>query len=215
MKADGGTLTQKISSFLFAYRCTPHCTTKCTPAELFLGRRLRTRFDILRPNLTKKVNQSIDPSLSTKKTRRFTVGDVVLARDYFDKKNKWKRGVIVAQLGPVTYRVQIGELIWKRHINQLCLADSELPAIDTHVIPEQLPDLHVSTDIANTPSMLEQNSAVHSQVTSTSEVPNECVIEVPNDSLPDNSVEPCTLSHSSPRRSGRIIRKPSRLIEQV
>ena len=38
-----------------SYRTTPNTTTGVTPSELFLGRRMNTRLDILRPNLLAKV----------------------------------------------------------------------------------------------------------------------------------------------------------------
>jgi transposase InsO family protein len=40
-----GTLNQKLCRWLFSYRTTSHVTTKVTSAELFPGRRLRTRLD--------------------------------------------------------------------------------------------------------------------------------------------------------------------------
>ncbi|CAC5392592.1 unnamed protein product [Mytilus coruscus] len=54
----------------------------------------------------------------TKPCREIAKGEPVLVRDYRDN-NKWKQGVIVHKLGPVTYQVQVGDLIWKRHIDQI------------------------------------------------------------------------------------------------
>ena len=49
-------LPRRISNFLLTYRSTPHATTNTAPCELFLGRHVRNRFDILRPNQAKKVS---------------------------------------------------------------------------------------------------------------------------------------------------------------
>ena len=54
-KNEPGTMSQKICSFLLSYRTTPHTATRCTPPELLMNRRLRTRLDLLRPDLRKKV----------------------------------------------------------------------------------------------------------------------------------------------------------------
>ena len=42
MKEEKGTLSEKIARFLLKHHTTPHTSTKRTPAELFVGRRLRT-----------------------------------------------------------------------------------------------------------------------------------------------------------------------------
>lgn len=56
---------------------------------------------------------------SPKKSYRREIknGESVLVKDYRDNE-KWIRGVIVNKLGPVTYQAQVGNLLWKRHIDQ-------------------------------------------------------------------------------------------------
>uniref|UniRef100_A0AAV2LVS7 ribonuclease H n=2 Tax=Knipowitschia caucasica TaxID=637954 RepID=A0AAV2LVS7_KNICA len=46
---------QKLANVLFAYRNATHATTNRTPAILFLGRGLRSRLDLLKPNLRRTV----------------------------------------------------------------------------------------------------------------------------------------------------------------
>ena len=50
-ESDGRTVSHRLSSFLFTYRSTPHASTNTTPSELFLKRLLRTRLDLLHPNV--------------------------------------------------------------------------------------------------------------------------------------------------------------------
>ena len=38
-------------SFLLSYRTTPHCTTSETPVSLFLLRSVRTRLDLMYPEV--------------------------------------------------------------------------------------------------------------------------------------------------------------------
>ena len=45
------TVKHRVLNFLLTYRTTPHSTTGQTPAELFLKRSLRTRLDILHPDV--------------------------------------------------------------------------------------------------------------------------------------------------------------------
>ena len=48
---DEPNLNTRLSQFLLGYRSTPHATTNVSPGELFLQRKLRTRFDLLKPNV--------------------------------------------------------------------------------------------------------------------------------------------------------------------
>ena len=54
---DGGSLHQKINSFLLQYRNAPHATTNESPAKLFLGRQLRSRLDLIKPNIRDTVEK--------------------------------------------------------------------------------------------------------------------------------------------------------------
>ena len=52
LKAMGTTsanLTRNLNTFLQHFRKTPHAETKDSPAKLFLGRNIRTRLDLVRP----------------------------------------------------------------------------------------------------------------------------------------------------------------------
>ena len=49
-----GTLTTKLARFLFNYRTTPHSTTTTSPVQLLMGRKLKTRLDLLHPDLPRK-----------------------------------------------------------------------------------------------------------------------------------------------------------------
>ncbi|KAL9966705.1 hypothetical protein ACROYT_G024821 [Oculina patagonica] len=48
-------ISWKLANFLLAYRSNPHGLTGETPAVLLMGRNIRTRLDILKPNLRKRV----------------------------------------------------------------------------------------------------------------------------------------------------------------
>ena len=50
-KMTEGNVSVKLARFLLNYRTTPHSTTGITPAELMFGHRVRTRFDLLHPEL--------------------------------------------------------------------------------------------------------------------------------------------------------------------
>ena len=54
-KTTGGSVRSRLAKFLFAYRLTPQSTTGVSPAEMLLGKRPRSRLDILRPLTAKRV----------------------------------------------------------------------------------------------------------------------------------------------------------------
>ena len=55
---------EKLAKFLIPYRNTPRSTTGVSPAQLLLGRPLRTRLDLVKPNLNRKmVNQQDQQSI--------------------------------------------------------------------------------------------------------------------------------------------------------
>ena len=79
---------EKLAKFLIAYRNTPHSTTGVSPAQLLLGRPLRTRLDLVKPNLNRKmVNQQHQQSFRAanekgRQCRQLGIGDSVMSRDY-------------------------------------------------------------------------------------------------------------------------------------
>lgn len=111
-----------MAAFLLSYRSTPHSTTKCTPAELFLGRKLRTRLTLLYLDL-RNVIQKKNTVMPSAEQRHIAIGEPVLVGDYRSRNGTWIRGVAVEKYGPLTYKVQVGEHFWKRHIDQMCRLD--------------------------------------------------------------------------------------------
>ena len=62
LKASQGHHTEqhRLDRFLLAYRNAPHALTGQAPAALMMGRRLRMRLDVLRPDLRKKVEEKVE-----------------------------------------------------------------------------------------------------------------------------------------------------------
>ena len=48
---EGKAIHHQLSKFAFEYQATPHATTNVSPSELFLKRKLRTRSDLMFPNI--------------------------------------------------------------------------------------------------------------------------------------------------------------------
>ena len=90
----------KLARFLISYRNTKHTVTGMPPAELMFGKTLRTRLDLLRPDLKQSVkgNQKKQVDNSTSRDRTISVGERVMVRDYLGE-NKWVPGIMKRRFG--------------------------------------------------------------------------------------------------------------------
>ncbi|XP_046862892.1 uncharacterized protein LOC124456513 [Xenia sp. Carnegie-2017] len=138
-KNEEGSTGEKLARFLLGYRTTPHTATGCTPAEILMGRRLRTRLDILHPSLANKMDKK-SHQLPKLTKRKLEIGDPVMVKDYRARRDRWIQGVIQMKLSPVTYQVLVDDVLWKRHIDQLrSLAGSTVPDGKTKQDAEKYP----------------------------------------------------------------------------
>ena len=56
-KSTSGSIEARVSRFLMQYQITPQTTTGISPAEMMMGRRPRSRLDLLIPNLATKMQR--------------------------------------------------------------------------------------------------------------------------------------------------------------
>ena len=120
---DGKPWEYRLCQWLFRYRTTPHAVTSVTPAELLSGRKLKTRLDLLYPDMNATVwskqnrqRQDFDRSATV---RTFSIGDLVFAQNYAVGP-LWLMGSVVAVDGPVSYVILLSDgRIWRRHADQL------------------------------------------------------------------------------------------------
>ena len=100
----------RLHRFLLQYRITPQSTTGKSPAELLNQRRLKTKLDLLHPNLQGKVQEQLSQMKRNHEKlaaeRRFVVGDTVNAKN-FGHGPKWTPGVVVKVTRPVSCEVQL------------------------------------------------------------------------------------------------------------
>uniref|UniRef100_A0A5S6QPP6 Integrase catalytic domain-containing protein n=1 Tax=Trichuris muris TaxID=70415 RepID=A0A5S6QPP6_TRIMR len=122
MKAEEG-VKGALQTFLFHYRSTP-CSAieKKSPAELFLGRRLRLTLDLIRPTTrqqrrrNEKMEQQFNRHHGARK-REFSIGNEVLVKDHYA--NRWIPATVRRRLGNVVYQVETKHGMWYQHANQI------------------------------------------------------------------------------------------------
>ncbi|MFH4981910.1 hypothetical protein AB6A40_008619 [Gnathostoma spinigerum] len=119
------TTAEALQTFLLSYRTTPNATlSNRSPAEVLLGRRLRTSLDLICPTspaplrrdniMEHQFNRAHGP-----RNRSFAREDFVLLRDHRSPQPQWTTGQLPRRHGSVLYDVQVGSDVWRRHTNQL------------------------------------------------------------------------------------------------
>jgi len=140
----GDTIQDRLSKFLFHYRITPHTTTGVPPAELLMGRRLRSRLDLLFPDVSQKVeSQQLKQKQlhdTSKPVRTFTVGDLVYAEDFSPSPTKWLPGKVTKVTGPLSYCIELldGSIVC-RHVDHVRRRDPPFSSHDSAEATEQTP----------------------------------------------------------------------------
>ncbi len=118
------TREERLDSFLLMYRTTPHATTGRSPAELFLKRKPKTRFDPLKPDLSRTIKASQDTQKRyhngpKSSLREFHVGEVVRVKNVLGGVQKYVKGAIAKRLGPLNYLVKVGFRYRYTHVDRL------------------------------------------------------------------------------------------------
>ena len=123
MEDEPGSLNHKLAKFLLAYRNAPHSLTNETPAQLFLGRNLRTKLTLVQPDHEEIVqlrNEKIVKNYGGVANKPFEIGQKVMSKNFAKNGKPWVHGKILAQPGTLTYIVQVGPNKYvKRHFDQL------------------------------------------------------------------------------------------------
>ncbi|KIH59896.1 integrase core domain protein [Ancylostoma duodenale] len=121
---------ETLNVVLQAYRMTPNSSlNEKTPAEVFLGRKLRTRMSLLVPQpesaedpLVKERRERMEQQFERKHgvvKRKFDVGDKVYAKQWKSPQFHWAKGTVVRRVGSVNYEVEINGRIVRKYANQL------------------------------------------------------------------------------------------------
>lgn len=101
---------------------------------MFLGRKLRTRLSLLKPDINKKVQQEQQKQKiahdKTNSVRELAVNQPCRVRNTQNgKEEKWIPGRVVRSLGPLTYLVRVGTKTRYVHIDHLVPAQDTIPRV--------------------------------------------------------------------------------------
>lgn len=207
----------KIKRFLLAHRSAPNVTTGLSPAELFLGRPIRTLMNLVHPCTANKVQnkqykqkQQFDRSHT--RERRLVPNQNVWVRSHRDRNRKWIRGILLEPRGTKTWVVEIQGKKYAAHLDQLRSAHEDDPSA-----PEKsMEEIYSSIDIDSTPSPMVVPSVPETEVeVQPPAAPEHSPVASNLPSLPDSPQDiQSTVSNPGtfPRRNPpRTRKKPDRL----
>jgi hypothetical protein len=124
MKKSTGDMEDRLFRFLFDYRITPHVTTGVPPCELLMNRKVKCRFDLLRPSIGNNVKKKQEIQARNYNCSRagpdITVGDSVYYKNYSHIGPPNIPGTVVERTGPISCNVQneTGTVV-RKHFVQL------------------------------------------------------------------------------------------------
>ncbi|CAB4041554.1 Hypothetical predicted protein, partial [Paramuricea clavata] len=111
----GEPLQTKLDRFLLTCRATSTGLGK-SPSELLMNRQPRIRLSALRAKQSKNEVKIFQDNLDNQP--KYSQNQAVFARN-FGKGARWLPGVIVKIISPRNYDVKVGDVMWKRHEEQL------------------------------------------------------------------------------------------------
>ena len=156
-KVTSGDITSRLAKVLFTYRMAPQATTGVSPCELLVGRRPRSRLDLLMPDTTgrvvKKQLQQKTRHDATAKARDFMVGEAVFVKN-FSRGAKWLSGTVTKVTGPVSYQVKLEDgRIRRCHQDQIRI---RIVAAESLIAPEVEPSDELVDVSFPAPALLEE-----------------------------------------------------------
>jgi hypothetical protein len=107
-KLDPEDITLSLSRFLLENHSTPHAGTGKAPAELMMGRPLRTALHLVLP---------ANPKMSNP-LHKYRLNDLVYVKN-FGRGEKWVLGKVIKLLGSKWVLCDCDGMTYKRHVNQL------------------------------------------------------------------------------------------------
>jgi hypothetical protein len=138
IETEGVAVQEASTRFLLDYHAAAHSTTTKSPAEMQIGRKICTRFDVM---MRRKASKEM-ANFSGTRSPEIEIGDPVLVRQYSSNFPKWTKGTVVEKIGSAMVNCETEDGNVRRHLDQVIVVP-ELPRKD----PVPAPDKPVDSTI--------------------------------------------------------------------
>ena len=211
-------LETRLYRYLLYYNMVPQATTGIAPSEILMKRKLRSRLDLLRPNLSAHVldkQSEMKENYDAKtKTRSFYEGDPVFIRNFLGGGVKWLPGIVERLLGPYTFLVKLEDgRLMRRHIDHVKLRyPSEHSQEEDYTLPSDSVTESLTSGAENLPDCVPENlpdDIPEDKNTMKSPAKISMPTSPPKTVMP--SARSSTVDIPQLRRSSRNIRAPDKL----
>ncbi|GFV46538.1 uncharacterized protein K02A2.6 [Trichonephila clavipes] len=183
---------------------------------------IRTRIDLLLPELKTKIQDKLRRDNFEFRDRKFDVGDRVAVRVYRAANTRWKFGTIVNQDGVLHYIIDVQGTLVRRHVDQIRPVGDKVQENIIPLMHQRFPSSEVRENNSN---IQHAETAEDISKDLNKELGSSSVQGVPSTdvAVPDLSQSSAKETDSEtrsppvpdrpfPRRSGRIRRPPERLV---
>uniref|UniRef100_A0A5S6QSK2 Uncharacterized protein n=1 Tax=Trichuris muris TaxID=70415 RepID=A0A5S6QSK2_TRIMR len=147
-----GSWDKRLARFLLSSHVTPSTVTGVSPAELLMGRKLKTCLDYLHPDYVQDRQLRQDEQLaSSKNDREFGPNEPVYIRKY-DTGPQWVPAVISKSTGPVSYEATTpdGRSV-KRHAELIQRRTETPPTEDAAALRSPVQSENTPTPVSDPP----------------------------------------------------------------
>ena len=196
-------LHSRVQRFLFRLRIVNNASTNRTPAEMMIGRQLRSKLDLL--NEIPVRNERISGAKAA--NDRYNVGDSVFARNYHTGP-KWIPGTVEKVLGSNTCSVKVPQDTWKRQHNQMRRRNtSPQEEIQELTSDRNESDLLWYVSSSDSEAVLEEASTSDDSFHSVEHVENSGTSDIV-ESQPELGVDPDVLSVEGSISVNNVVQNP-------
>ncbi|CAI5793556.1 XP_028570936.1uncharacterized protein K02A2.6-like [Podarcis lilfordi] len=205
-RLDRGDWHKRVAEYLFVQHITPHVATGRSPAELLMGRCLRSPLNRLHPDFAVAKHPGCANA-----PRSFVPGNQVFARNFVGD-IPWVPATVVGVTGPRSYQVALEDgRLWRRHIDQLRRRVGDL---DTTVVPPTalVAPEQTLTDSEAPPTPLSQTAGVELNQAASEGLPD--LTQTQATAMPD--IPPTPLAEVPPTAAdpGDLVSTPPRVAPQ-